>query len=820
MSKDLSEIIPIQNIEKQMLINGNGDITAGFSILMPEVFTYDNKEANYLLSEFDNLFTSVPTGTYFQFQNFIYTDKYKSDSKNANLFTQIEDLKHFDNRPLAKQYLNLYVTLPTFGNKKQNSFITHSDYIFKKPFKNVERETAKAIDTFKIISDILQNNESIEFFRMDNEALGSAIYDYYNLSYDKPSKDFKAKSLEPFKIEQDLVKVGGEYANVISLVAEGISITNFKEPDASNPKDNEDIKLDYDNKIKIPTCLTYPIGIGLPFNHILNLGVEILDKEDAVRSVNKDNIWLSILQATKNKDAFNKKRDVDTYTDLLSTHKKTPVKVSLNVIVNDKDANVVKQRANLVKQLMKKMNGSTGWVENRENANLFFSSFPGNMRTNIRNFFSISQFAAMYVHTVNYYYNDEQGVVYPDRFGNPTVINFKDNDYKTNNNGIVVGTTGSGKSHVLQGLIDKFLNAGDDVLLINVKPDYINSGKVNGCNYIDTNDINGISLAPFITSIDKDGYYTIDNHEVQYLKSLILDCWAKEPSEEVNALLDNYLIEYYGYVNENRLTPSFTGFYDYNPTYYDGLKEENKKYIDIDSFRLVLETFARGKYSNLLNSTKKETIIDIQYTVFDFFGIIKDDPKIFKIYLNYAVYIGVQKIYANMKANKFTWIIIDEAVDSMKGKAANFIGEQMRKIRSLNGGIWLATQGITYFDQVDPLVRDSIFECTDYRILLKPKENSIKNNKLIQEYLSISDFGIELQKSLTFTNTYREWALFIGSSYKKVFRNEVSDKTNIVYQTSTKKGSDAVLIQEEFAKWRNPGMAVNNYYEKKKQLVS
>lgn len=819
MKNNLSQIIPIQNIEKKLLINGNGDVTAGFSLLMPEVFTYDENRANELLTFFENLFSSVQSGITFHFQHFIYNDNYKADFSKAKIFTQIEDLKNFADRPICKHYVNLYVTFPTLNKKAGSAYVSEADYIFKRPFKNYDSNIKTAVESFEKVDLILNNSDLIQHFRMDNDALGSALVDFYNLSYDKPSKDFEEKSLAPFKIEDDCIKIGNQYAKVISLIDEGDLLHNYKVRNTVDPKKVSDI--DFNNKIKVNTCLTYPLGIGLPFNHILNISVTVLDKEKAVQEVQAGDMWLTVLSAFGNNEAKAKREDINRYIDLITTQQQTATKISINVIVNDINKDLVSKRSSIVQTEFKNMNNSIAWIENVENANCFFSSFPGNSKTNIRNFFSTHEKATFYMHTVNYYNNDPKGYVIPDRHGNPTVLNFKDNPHKTNTNGIIVGTSGSGKSHNLQGFIDKFINANDDVLLINVKPDYVNSGKMNNCNYIDTNNPDDISLAPFMTPI-VDGKYRCNIEDINYLNSLIFDCWKNENEEiskELSTHIDNYIESFYTYVNKDNITPTFTSFYEYSTVYEDSINEEIKKYIDFESFRHVLYEYAHGKTKNLLNGTTEINIIDKQYTVFDFFGVY-EIPNIFKIYLNYAVHIGVQKIYKNRDESKFTWIIIDEAVDSMTGKAAQFIGSQFRKIRSLNGAIWLATQGITYFDNVDPLVRQSIFRNADFRILLKPKDNDEIDNKAIQEYLAVTDFGIELMKSLTSSKNYREYVLLIGAEYYKVLRDEVSEKSNIVYETSRKEGSDAVMIEQAFKKFKNPGLAVNNYYEQKKLKVT
>lgn len=47
-SVDLESVLPIQTITENAVINGNGDITVGYRLLLPEVFTLSESEAQYI----------------------------------------------------------------------------------------------------------------------------------------------------------------------------------------------------------------------------------------------------------------------------------------------------------------------------------------------------------------------------------------------------------------------------------------------------------------------------------------------------------------------------------------------------------------------------------------------------------------------------------------------------------------------------------------------------------------------------------------------------------------------------------------------------
>lgn len=57
---DLADILPIQTITQDAIINGNGDITVGYRMLLPEVFTLSEKEAEYIHERLEALLKMLP----------------------------------------------------------------------------------------------------------------------------------------------------------------------------------------------------------------------------------------------------------------------------------------------------------------------------------------------------------------------------------------------------------------------------------------------------------------------------------------------------------------------------------------------------------------------------------------------------------------------------------------------------------------------------------------------------------------------------------------------------------------------------------------
>ena len=83
----------------------------------------------------------------------------------------------------------------------------------------------------------------------------------------------------------------------------------------------------------------------------------------------------------------------------------------------------------------------------------------------------------------------------------------------------------------------------------------------------------------------------------------------------------------------------------------------------------------------------------------------------------------------------------------------------------------------------------------------------------MKKWLSLTDHDIELLKDLKKRDElgYREFFLKQGD-HARIFRNEVSEKTQAVYSS---KGKEKEEIQGYFRKYGNLGMAINQFIENK-----
>src|ERR1035437_5085300 len=203
--KDLAEVLPIQSIENNLIINGNGDISAGFKIFLPEVFTVSEIDAKELHKDFVGLLKLLPEGTIVHKQDFFFLDTYKADLDVENLIHK-ENLEYYNGRPTICNYSNIYVTFTAkqwYSKPHSISLQLSPNYPFKQQFKGLTAEKMELIkNLLESFENKLKSLKGFKALRMDNNELRDSLFDYVNMSWEKPTTNSKDKVVNPISIDE------------------------------------------------------------------------------------------------------------------------------------------------------------------------------------------------------------------------------------------------------------------------------------------------------------------------------------------------------------------------------------------------------------------------------------------------------------------------------------------------------------------------------------------------------------------------------------------------------------------------------------------
>jgi len=809
--------IPVQSIEKDCFVSGNGDITIGFNLILPSIFTLSDEHAENINKGFSNLLNLLPENTTMHKLDFFYTAQHKNDYTGTNIVTKSNSC-FYDRRHVLRHYSKLLFTFSSgfrYKTDKNNPYIRLSDYIFKKPFNDFEKAYEKHKNIFITVDNML--NSFVSAKRMNNEQLGTVLYEYLSQEYGQEIKgSYKDKVLPPLDTGNGDLTIGGQHVKVVSMAEEGATLKHHCQG-SSIPCDFEDKGIEAIDFKNLKASMLMPLGLGLPIKHIVSVSITTRNNRWVERKLKAESSLINLQASLGYKPAKLKQEDIATYTDNVERFRYQSAEVSVNIIIPAETEEKAQRAADMAQTAFMNINGSKCWIENAESANMFMCCCPGGANMNYRKMITVTDAAAAYLLKESQYGSDSTGFVFLDRAGAPVVVDLWDMPGLGNRNELIIGGSGSGKSYLMNNLVNQLLGQDTHVIISDIgnsskKNTYINKGR-----HFDSADKSKFRFNLFLCERDSSGnwmYDTLqgekDSGQVDYIITAIACIWKGEGKlqQEEKAVLRDMVESYYQYINANGIFPSLTGFCDYLKNRYipGGEKETELRYLDSDSLLLLLRPYAYGDKKDLLNAKENIDIINDKLVAFDLAGAhkSKDDFMLISIVMINLVIQKTARLGMGVKKAFY----IDEMMDFLKdGKMSDFIAYLFRTFRKYNGKIALSGQDIEFIRNAAPEIRDSINANCDTAMLLVGENNKFDKAGL-RSFLKMTDFDLELLDSVGFR---KEFFIKTGAT-PKVYRNEVSPFADAVYTTTSTEVEKIEALENQTG---DLCAAINQYIENK-----
>lgn len=122
--------------------------------------------------------------------------------------------------------------------------------------------------------------------------------------------------------------------------------------------------------------MLYPVGLGLPFDHIVNVVIEITDTDTTLTAINAEKNGLNYL-TNFYPPAKDKQKQQELFCKEITDFDYQTAYTAFNVIINDPDRSSLIRKISLAQQGFSFMNQSSCYVENAELCNLFFLIYRG-----------------------------------------------------------------------------------------------------------------------------------------------------------------------------------------------------------------------------------------------------------------------------------------------------------------------------------------------------------------------------------------------------------------------------------------------------------
>ncbi len=804
---DIEKIMPIYKVENDVLVSTTGDITIGFEIELPEIFSLSNSEYEALHQTWIKAIRVLPQHSCFHKQDWFVKDAYKpafdkQPTKDSMSFLSRSSERFFNERPFLNHACYVFLTKKAKGRRQSTSAVSS---LFRRsvvPSEMLETETVNDfVDKANQFQRILLDSGLVKVAQLNTDQLigtkkESGILERYHFLQDGS----QSRSITDIHLK-DGIRVGDKRCQLFSLV------------DVENLPSLCGARITYDrystDRTKCSVGFVSPLGQLLNCNHIFNQYIFIDDQSKTLKRLESKRLRLQSLSAYSRENAVGRDATQDFLNEAVS-QQRLPVKSHLNLLAWSDNPADRKPLKTMISSALAQMD-ATPKQETDGAPQIWWAGIPGNAAEFPMNdtFDTFLEQACCFLNMETGYRTSISpiGIRLGDRLtGRPVHVDISDEPMErgvcTNRNKFILGPSGSGKSFFTNHMLRSYYEQGAHVLLVDVGHSYKGLCDLVGGYYFTYDERSPIRFNPFYISPGD----TLDTEKKESLKSLILALWKKE--DEVlerpeYVALSNALQGYYEKLDrELDLYPCFNTFYDYlRSDFAEQLKTDNVKerHFDLDNLLYVLRPFYKdGEFGYLLNATENLELLNERFIVFELDNI-KDHPILFPVVTLIIMETFISKMRKLKGVRKM--ILIEEAWKAIaKEGMAEYIKYLFKTVRKFFGEAIIVTQEVE--DVISsPIVKETIINNSDCKILLDQSKYQNKFD-MIQELLGLTEKEkvqvLSVNKSNDPKRRYKEVFISLGGQLSKVYRTEVSLEEYLAYTTEE---SEKMKVQQYAEKY-------------------
>lgn len=789
----LEQKFPLLAVENDCIISKEGDVTVGFKVKLPEIFTVSSPEYKAIHSAWNKAVKTLPNFSIIHKQDWFLKENYAPEIDNENLsFLGKSYQQHFNERPFLNHSCYFYLTKTTRERMRMQSNFSSlcKGVLIPKEIREPEiiRQFLESCAQFE---RILNECGYVQLERLtENEIVGSEenqgiLEQYFSLSSEKGS------SFQDIALGAEQMRVGNNRL-CLHILSDTDDLPTSVSVDSRYEKlstDRSDCRLSFAS----------PAGLLLSHNHIYNQYIFLDESEENLRKFEKSAKNMHSLARYSRSNQINREW-IEQYLNQAHSYGQTSVRAHFNVMAwseNEAELKQVKNDTGSALALMEcKPRHNTTDV-----ATLYWAGIPGNAGDfpSEESFYTFIEPAlCFFTQETNYHHSPSPfGIKLSDRLtGKPIHVDISDLPMKqgiiTNRNKFILGPSGSGKSFFTNHMVRQYYEQGAHVLLVDTGNSYqglceLIKGKTKGKDgvYFTYTEENPIAFNPFYTD---DGVFDIEKRES--IKTLILTLWKRDdepPTRSEEVALSNAVSGYIEKIKIDLSHPSFNGFYDFVKGDYRKILEEKEvreKDFDLANFLNVLEPYYKGgEYDYLLNSEKQLDLLSKRFIVFEI-DAIKDHKILFPIVTIIIMEVFINKMRRLKGIRKL--ILIEEAWKAIaKEGMAEYIKYLFKTVRKFFGEAIVVTQEVDDIIQ-SPIVKESIINNSDCKILLDQRKYMNKFDD-IQKMLGLTDKEKGQVLSINMNNNpnrlYKEVWIGLGGTQSAVYATEVSIEEYLAYTT-------------------------------------
>lgn len=806
----LESKFPLLSVEHGCIVSKDADITVGFRVELPELYTVTSAEYEAIHATWVKAMKVLPDYCIVHKQDIFIRETYKPDMDREDMsFLSRSFERHFNERPYLNHYCYLFLTKTTKERSRtQSNFSTLCrGFIVPKEIKDKEAVT-KFLESVGQFASILNESGYLGLRQLTDEEItgtdteAGIIEKYFSLSQTDTT------TLEDITLKADEMKIGDNYlclhtlSDVEDLPGEVATDSRYEKLST----DRSDCRLSF----------AAPIGLLLPCNHIYNQYVFIDDSAANLQKFEKMAKNMHSLSRYSRSNQINKEW-IDEYLNEAHSFGLTSVRCHCNVMAWSDDREELKRIRNEVGSQLAQME-----CKPRHNTvdtpTLFWAAIPGNAADfpAEESFYTFIEQAVCFFSQETNYWNSPSpfGIKMVDRLtGKPLHLDISDLPMKkgiiTNRNKFVLGPSGSGKSFFMNHLVRQYYEQGTHVVLVDTGNSYqglcemINK-KTKGDDgiYFTYTEEKPISFNPFYTD---DFVYDVEKKDS--IKTLLLTLWKSEDdkiTKTESGELGSAVTAYIDRIKADRsITPNFNTFYEFMRDDYRHELESRaikvgKDDFNIDNFLTTLrQYYSGGRYDFLLNSRENIDLLGKRFIVFEI-DAIKENRELFPVVTIIIMEAFINKMRRLKGIRK--QLIVEEAWKALSSASmSEYLKYLYKTVRKYFGEAIVVTQEV---DDIisSPVVKEAIINNSDCKILLDQRKYMNKFDA-IQDLLGLTDKERGQILSINMANNpsrlYKEVWIGLGGTQSAVYATEVSAEEYLTFTTEETEKMEVLALAEK-----------------------
>lgn len=804
MQRKLEDILPIFSVENNCILSKQGDVTIGYLVTLPEIFTLSESDYEGLHQSLIKSIKVLPKHCVFHKQDWFTESKYSAVFDGAReSFLDRSSERHFNERPYLDHQCYIFITKKPANRKLSNSLFSNLLRRSLVPEETIRPKLLQEfLDSVGQFEKILIDSGFVKLERLTTEQIAGTP--------GSPGIIEKYLTLQTATNDRGLLR-DIEYKN-------GLKIGEY-EMQLYTLADAEDLpalcgsRINYDkyctDRTKFSIGFASPLGQLLYCNHIYNQYIFIEDAQKTIQKLESKRLRLQSLSAYSRENAISRDATNDFLNEAIGQQRQ-PVKAHFNVLVWTDDRQRLKDLKNLVSSALAQMEA----VPKQEvygAPQIHWAGLPGNEADFPLNdtFDTFAEQACCFLNLETNYRSSISpvGMRLGDRAtGKPVNVDISDEPMKmgivTNRNKFILGPSGSGKSFFTNHMVRTYYEQGTHIVLVDVGHSYKGLCDMVKGYYFTYNEKSPIKFNPFFIASEE----VLDTEKKESIKTLLLALWKKDNETFLRSeyvALSNALQLYYQHLERNKeIFPGFNSFYEFlNTEFVDVLKADKVKDKDFDvaNFLYVLRPYYKGgEFDYLLNATENLDLLHERFIVFEL-----DNIKDHAILLPVVTIIIMQVFISKMRKLKGIrkMILIEEAWKAIAREGmAEYMKYLFKTVRKFFGEAVVVTQEV---DDIihSPIVKEAIINSSDCKILMDQSKFQNKFTE-IQNLLGLTEkekaLVMSINKANDSTKKYKEVFISLGGVISKVYRTEVSREEYLAYTTEE---TEKVKVQEFATKY-------------------